>query len=130
MANKLINVIYKVDDSALTAAKAKVQDVAAATKQSESAMLAYSQSVTKSGMVISQTLEGQKLQLAQIKAQIDLTKQSDTERLNRLKADYDQVKAKIDQFNASMKTTQNQAQSSIGVFQNLQNQQQQQPRQQ
>ena len=79
----------KVDDSALTAAKAKVQDVATATKQSESAMLAYSQSVTKSGMVISQTLEGQKLQLAQIKAQIDLTKQSDTERLNRLKADYD-----------------------------------------
>lgn len=119
MANKLINVIYKVDDSALTAAKAKVQDVATATKQSESAMLAYSQSVTKSGMVISQTLEGQKLQLAQLKAQIDLTKQSDTERLNRLKADYDQVKAKIDQFNSSLKQTEAQGSVNIGTFQKL-----------
>jgi hypothetical protein len=119
MATKFINVVYKVDDSQLSKAKASIQSVQTATKQAEQAMTSASAATARGGLQISQTYEGQRLQLAQLKAQIDLTKQSDTARLNQLKSDYAQVKSKVDEFNKSMQDTSQAGQFSLGIFQNL-----------
>lgn len=119
MAKKLINVVYKVDDSELLKAKASITQVAAETKKSELAMTALSQETTKSGLKISNTYEGMKLQLAQLRGQIDSTKQSDTARLQKLTADYVEVKKKVDDFNKSLQDTGKSAENSVNIFKSL-----------
>ncbi len=121
MAKKIVNVSYKVDDSELQKAKVTIQQVAAETKKSEVAMTQYQQAVTKNGTVIANTFAGQKLQMEQLRAQIDLTKQSDTARLAKLKSDYQEVKSKVDEFNKSLDQTKNSGQENLNVFKSLQN---------
>lgn len=120
MAKKTINVVYKVDDSELTKVKAKIQDVEKATKASETAMTSMSQKGQQGNVQVSNTIAGMTLQMQRLKAQIELTKTSDTERLNKLKADYQAVKKQVDDFNKSLESTNKTGQSSLGVFQNLQ----------
>lgn len=120
MAKKIVNVSYKVDDSELLKAKATITSLATETKKSEVAMTQLSQTTTKSGLVISQTYEGQKLQMQQLRAQIDLTKQSDTARLAKLTSDYNAVKAKVDEFNKSLADSAKAGQNNVNVFSSLQ----------
>ncbi len=120
MAKKIVNVVYKVDDSELTKAKVSIQQVAAETKKSEKAMTDLSGQAKKTGNDFSNTIAGVTLQMQRLKAQIDLTNQADTARLTKLKADYDQAKAKLDQYNKSLNDTKTTGQSVLGVFQNLQ----------
>ncbi len=120
MAKKIVNVSYKVDDSELQKAKVTIQQVAAETKKSEVAMTQLSAQTTKSGTQIANTYEGMKLQMQQLRAQIDLTRNSDTARLSKLKGDYQEVKQRVDDFNKSLEKTKEAGQSNLSIFNSLQ----------
>lgn len=119
MPPKIVNVVYKVDDSELTKAKATIQGNQTATKQAEAAMTSYGQSAQQTGGIISNTIFGMTQKMQQLKAQIELTTQTDVAKIDRLKAEYQNLKQKVDDFNKSLNDTNASGQSSIGVFQGL-----------
>lgn len=107
MAKKVVNVVYNVDNSQLQVTKLQLQAIQKETKASEDAMTKMGASGKASGQQIANTYAGMQLQMQQLRAQIDLTKTSDTQRLTELKAQYGQVKTKVDAFNQSIVGTKN-----------------------
>lgn len=71
------------------------------------------------GTRISQNIDGQRIQMQRLRAAIELTSQSDKKRLAQLTQDYKTLKASVDQYNASLRTTNNTTQDltkSFGQF--------------
>lgn len=105
MAKKTVNVVFKVDDAELQKVKVAIQGTAADTKKAEDAMTRFASSAKTSGGTISSTIAGATLQMQQLRAQIELTDQRDTARLNNLKAQYQEAKARVDEFSKALQTT-------------------------
>lgn len=105
MAKKIINVVWKVDDQALDQSKQKVQAVAAETKKAEDAMTKASRSAVQTGNQWATNIEGLTIQVQRLASQIRLTNQADTERLNTLKTQYTEAKARLEDYNKALDTT-------------------------
>lgn len=113
-----INVNYNINTQQVAAATTQVTKAQQATDQWNKAIgqtgTAYSKTANQflsNGQRIAVTIDGQKVQMAQLRAQIELTRQSDHKRLTQLTNDYKTVKASVDNFNKSLQDQSKQTQS-------------------
>lgn len=118
-----INVNYNINTQQVAAAAQQVKNAQTATDQWNKAInqtgTAYkqtSQQFLSNGQRINTTIDGQKVQMQQLRAQIELTRQSDTKRMAQLTADYKILKTNVDAFNKSLQTQQQQTQTLTQSF--------------
>ena len=108
-----INIIYKVDSTQVAASTNQVNQAKAATDNLTAAAKKFSDQSQRSNAQFSNTIEGTRLKMQQLKAQIDLTNQSDTARLNSLTSQYKAQQAQLEKYTSKLKeTSQAQAQAS------------------
>jgi hypothetical protein len=98
-----INIVYKVDKSDVEKSNQAVQQARNLTDQLKNASKSFTDQASKGNKEFQGSLEGLKIKLAQLRAQIDLTSRSDSARLNKLIGEYKQVKHQVDEFNKSLK---------------------------
>lgn len=115
-----INIVYKVNT-------VDVEKASASLNKAKAANDILIQSATKLGTEgshaaskYSSTIAGLTLQMQQLKAQIDLTKQSDTARLEGLTSQYKQMQTQMEQYQRAVSTsathTQSLAESMHGFY--------------
>jgi len=102
-----IRIVYNVDKSEVDKSNASVQQAKALTDQLKKSTQDLGAQGAKSFQQYIGPIEGVKLKMQQLRAQIDLTNRSDTKRLNDLIAQYKQAKKQVDDFNKSLKDQQN-----------------------
>lgn len=118
-----INVNYNINTQSVAAAEQTVRRAQTATDQFQKSVAQTgttfqrtSQQFLSNGQRIASTIDGQKVQMQQLRAQIELTRASDTKRLQQLTADYKTLKTNVDAFNKSLQTQQAQTQSLSQTF--------------
>jgi len=98
-----INIVYKVDSSQVTASTAQVNAAKAATDKLTDSATKLGQTGSKNSIQFGNTIEGVRLKVQQLKAQIDLTDRSDVKRLTSLNAQYIQVQKQLDSYTGKLK---------------------------
>jgi hypothetical protein len=114
-----INIVYKVDKSDVEKSNQAVQQARNLTDQLKNASKSFTDQASKGNKEFQGSLEGLKIKLAQLRAQIDLTSRSDSARLNKLIGEYKQVKHQVDEFNKSLKEVNRTQQEAAKGSQNL-----------
>ena len=89
---KNINIVYNVDTQSIQGAKVQVAQAQQATDQLAQSVKNLGDQGSSGTQKFANNIEGLKLQMAQLKAQIDLTNQSDTNTLNQRIALYKEMK--------------------------------------
>lgn len=116
---KNINIVYNVDTQSIQVAKAQVDAARQATDQlTQSAKIFGDQSAANT-QKFSNTIDGLKVQMQQLKALIDNTNQSDTATLNNRIALYKEMQTQLDKYNQGLKETQTQTQNTTASFSGL-----------
>lgn len=98
-----INIIYKVDSSQVEASTASVNKAKAATDQLTAAAQRFNQQGSRAGNQFSNTIEGVRMKMAQLKSQIDLTNQSDVKRLVQLRSQYASAQKQLESYTGALK---------------------------
>ena len=118
-----INVNYNINTQAVQTAEATVKRAQQTTDQYQKSVgqvgqtwQKTSQQVLSNGQRIASTIDGQRIQMQQLRAQIELTRQSDHKRLAQLTADYKTVKSSVDNFNKSLQVQKQQTETLTQSF--------------
>lgn len=104
-----INIVYKVDSSQVTASTAQVNAAKAATDKLTDSATKLGQQGSKNNIQFGNTIEGVRLKVQQLKAQIELTNQTDTKRLNSLISQYKQAQAVLTSYTDKLKQSNDEA---------------------
>jgi hypothetical protein len=107
-----INIVYKVDSSQVTASTAQVNAAKAATDKLTDSATKLGQQGSKNNIQFGNTIEGIRLKVQQLKAQIELTDRSDVKRLTALNAQYIQVQKQLDSYTGKLKQNQQAAEQA------------------
>lgn len=116
---KNINIVYNVDTQSIQVAKVQVDQAKTATDQLTNSIKNLGDQGGSNTQKFANNIEGLKLQMQQLKAQIDLTNQSDTTTLNQRIALYKEMQSQLDKYNQGLKDTQTQTQNSAAAFSGL-----------
>jgi hypothetical protein len=118
-----INVNYNINTQSVQTAETTVRRAQQATDQFQKSVGQVGTTWQKTagqmlsnGQRVATTIDGQRIQMQQLKAQIELTRAADTKRLQQLTADYKVVKASVDSFNKSLQDQQKQTQGLTQTF--------------
>lgn len=104
-----INIKYNVDSSQVTASTAQVNAAKAATDKLTDSATKLGQTGSKNNIQFGNTIEGVRLKVQQLKAQIDLTNQTDTKRLNSLISQYKQAQSVLTSYTDKLKQSNDEA---------------------
>jgi hypothetical protein len=115
----LINILFKVDKSQVDASTASVNQAKAATDQLTASAAKLGQQGSKNNIQFGNTIEGVRLKMQQLRAQIDLTNQTDTKRLNGLINQYKAARAQLDEYLKKLKEVNNESKKADNGFQAL-----------
>lgn len=111
MTQKNINIVYNVDTQSIQVAKAQVDQA----KQATDALTQSAKNLGDQGSAntqkFSNNIDGLRVQMQQLKAQIELTSQSDTATLNARIALYKEMQKELDKYTQGLKETQTQTQN-------------------
>ena len=116
---KTINIVYNVDTSSIQVARDQVTQAKNATDQLTASAKTMGDQGALAANKYSNTIDGLKAQMAQLKAQIDLTSQSDTATLNARIAQYKEMQAQLDRYNAKLGETKTQTDTVGASMANL-----------
>lgn len=118
-----INVNYNINTQSVQAAEQSLRKAQQASDslnksagQVGTTFQKTNQQVLSNGQKIAATIDGQRVQMAQLRSQIELTRAADTKRLQQLTADYKTVKASVDSFNKSLQVQKTQTESLSQSF--------------
>lgn len=111
-----INIVYKVNTVDVENATIQVAKAKAATDALTNSAKNLGDQGSKNTQQFTNTIEGVRLAMQQLKAQIDLTSQSDKARLDGLSAQYRELQGLLDKYNANINlTTANTQKATIGL---------------
>lgn len=108
---KNINIVYNIDTQQIQVAKTVVDQAKVATDQLTQSTKNLSDQGATNAKRFGDNIETLRVQMQQLKAQIDLTSQSDTTTLNQRIALYKEMQAQMDKYNSGLKETQVQTQN-------------------
>lgn len=109
-----INIFFKVDKSQVDSATASVNQAKAATDQLTQSAAKLGQQGSKNNIQFGNTIEGVRLKVQQLRAQIELTNQTDTKRLNGLIAQYKSAQKQLDEYLKKLKDVNNETKNTSG----------------
>lgn len=98
-----INITYKVDKSQIDASNQSVEKAKNLTDQLTQSTQKFAQQGTRNNQQYSNTIEGTRIKMAQLKAQIDLTNQSDVKRLVQLRTQYHAAQRQLESYTGAVK---------------------------
>lgn len=101
-----VNINYNVRTGEIEKLAQASQRAQAATDRLQESAQKFSTQTTQGTKQAATSIEGMRIQMQRLKAQIDLTNQADTKRLNSLIGQYREVKKRVDDFNRSLHETQ------------------------
>jgi len=98
-----INIKYNVDKSQVDASNQSVEKAKNLTDQLTSSTQKLGQQGSKTSSQYSNSIEGMRIKVAQLKAQIELANQSDTKRLATLKTQYAAAQRQLESYTSALK---------------------------
>jgi hypothetical protein len=113
---QLINIKYNVDKSTVDSSNASVEKAKQLTDQLKNSSQQLTQQGTRGNQQYATSIESVKVKMAQLRAQIELTSRSDTQRLNKLVSEYRAAKSEVDSFNKSLHAQEKAANTGTNAF--------------
>lgn len=114
-------IVYKVDKSQVDGATVSAEKAKEATDKLNVSVDKLGKQGSKSTIQFGNTIEGVRLHMQRLKAQIDLANQSDTKRLNSLISQYKAAQTQLDKYTSSLKSNNNANSSSVSGVNSLAN---------
>jgi hypothetical protein len=118
---QLINIKYNVDKSTVDTSNASVERAKQLTDQLKNSAQQMASQAQRGNQQYASSIESVRVRMAQLRAQIELTSRSDTQRLNKLIADYRAAKSEVDKFNQSLNAQEKAAGNSTNAFMGMYN---------